>query len=120
MLDRQAITEQKMAELLQTYGADNPEVKRVRAGLDATNRQIDDRLDGILQGLKARAAAEKARLDNLQAELDKTKTNDAATAIQRRPYFQARHQLENLEYIRDKLAMRIIQEKTDAALPKQP
>ena len=57
-------------------------------------------------------------MDSLQAEVERTKKSDMELAIKRRPYNQARRDLETLQYMREKLAIRILQEKIDAAISK--
>ena len=118
LLNHQARTEQELAKLTEGYGSEHPDVKRVQVVLDTNKRQIEARLDGILIGLKAKREAERARLEGLEAEVQKAKQSDLKAAIERRGFFQAKRDLENLQYIREKLMMRIIQEKIEAALPK--
>ena len=120
LLDRLAIVEEKLAELTETYGKEHPDVRRTRANWETTNRHIEERLEGILHGLSAKRDAEKARLDILQTELEKVRKSEIEMSIQRRPYLQAKRDLENLQYVREKLLMRIMQEKIDAAMSNQP
>src|SRR6185369_2390934 len=108
----------QMAEKLESYGPENPEVKRIKSVWETNNIQIDNRCSGILIGMRAKRDAEKARLDNLLSEVGANKTDDIEKAIERRPYFQAKRDLESLQYIREKLTMRVIQEKIDSAIPK--
>jgi capsular exopolysaccharide synthesis family protein len=118
LLGHLAVTEQKYAEQIETFGLENPEVKRTKRILEQVNTQVSDRLEGILEGLKARVASQKAAMDRLQAEVDKAKKVDIDSAIKRRPYFQAKRDLETLQNVRDRLQMRIIQEKVDKEIPK--
>jgi beta-lactamase regulating signal transducer with metallopeptidase domain len=113
---RQAEAEQKLAELTESYGKEHPDVKRTRSLLETINRQIEERFEGLVAGLRAKRESEKAALGILQTYQQKS----IETAIQRRPYLQARRDLENLQYIREKLIMRIMQEKIDAAMSRQP
>jgi uncharacterized protein involved in exopolysaccharide biosynthesis len=112
-----ASAEQRLASLVESQSPEHPEIKSVRRVLEQINRQIDDRLDGILKGLKLKTEAENARLQSLRRELDAYKKRDIETAIQRRPYFQAKRDLETLQMVRERLALRIIQEKVDVAIP---
>ena len=118
LLSRQTLGEEEMAKLLVTYGSDQTDVKRMRAVLETTKKQIDERFEGILFGLKAKLDSQKARLDTLQGEVDKLKKSDRELAAKRRPYYQAKRDLESLQLMREKLMMRIMQEKIDAAIPK--
>jgi len=112
------VAEQNMAKLLETFGSAHPEVKETRALLKTINNQIDARLDGLLIGLKTKLHSEKAALDKLQVEMDRTKKSDMELAIKRRLHDQARRDLESLQFMRERLEGRIIQEKIHAAMPK--
>ena len=85
--------------------------------LEKIERQIDERIDGIMAGLKARLAGLRAQQDVFQAELDQLRKKSIEEAISRRPYYQAKRELENLQQVMERLNVRIWQEKVDAALP---
>ncbi len=118
LLEQLATAEQKLVEKVEDYGGGGPEVKRARRVIEKINEQIQDRLDGILQGLKVRLSAQTAKIAALQKELDNAKTTTIKAAIERRSYDQAKRDLEALRLAREKLALRIIQEEVDAAIPK--
>jgi capsular exopolysaccharide synthesis family protein len=54
----------------------------------------------------------------LEKEVEKYKAFDIETAIKRRPYWEKKRELESLQYVRERLAVRIIQLKVDSAIPK--
>jgi capsular exopolysaccharide synthesis family protein len=118
LLNQLALAEQRYADLLENFGQENPEVKRTKRVLEQINTQVNDRLDGIIDGLRARSASAKAAVDRLQAEVDKAKKVDIDAALKRRPYLLAKRDLENLQLVRDRLQFRITQEKVDAAMPR--
>lgn len=113
------LAEQKYAEDIETYGAEHPEVKRTRRIIEQIMQQVNDRCDGILEGLKSKLLSTKASLDDLTAGVAQARKTDIDAAIKRRPYEQARRDLETLQQVRDRLQMRIIQEKVDAELPSE-
>jgi capsular exopolysaccharide synthesis family protein len=113
-----AAAEQKLSILVESFSAEHPEVRSTQRMIALIGKQIDDRLDGILEGLKARAASYKAGVERLQAEVDAAKKRDIDAAIARRPYFQAKRDLENAQIIRERVRIRIEQETIDANLPK--
>jgi len=82
------------------------------------DKQVKERLQGILEGLNAKAASFKACMEEMQILVDRARTNDNATAIARRPYFQAKRDLENEQVVRERLKLRIVQESIDATIPK--
>jgi polysaccharide biosynthesis transport protein len=118
LLGQLNLTEQKYAESLEALGVDHPEVKRTRRMLEQIGTQVNDRLDGILEGLRAKVASHKANLDSLEHEVTLAKQKDITAALQRRPYDLARRDLETAQQVRDRLWMRLIQEKVDAEIPR--
>jgi len=118
LMDRQADTEQKLASLTEIYSPQHPEVASLKRMLETINTQVNDRLEGILRGLETKTAQTKAGLDELTAQVEKAKKIDIDAAINRRPYFQAKRDLESLQLVRERLTLRIIQETVDAAIPR--
>ncbi len=118
LLEQYSVTEQKLADLGEMYGKEHPEVKRCAKVLQKINLQIEERLDGILQGLKVKMEAEKARLAELSKQVEKSREQDIQSAIERRPFWDAKRELESLQQIRERLQLRLIQEKVDAAIPQ--
>jgi capsular exopolysaccharide synthesis family protein len=101
-----------------SYGPEHPDFKATQMLRDEVDKQIEDRLDGILTGLKAKVESERARVRLLEEQVNQFKTNEIDLAIKRRPYWQARRDLESLQVVRERLQWRIYQEKVDAELPK--
>jgi len=99
LINAQARTEQELARLLEGRGPNHPEVKETRKVAETIARQIDERLQGILLGIKAKCQASKAKLEGLDAALEKERKLDAQKSMDRRPYDQAKRDLENLNYI---------------------
>ncbi len=118
LLQKYAEGEQRRADLVEVYAAEHPEVKRVAGVIAKINQQIDDRCEGIIKGLETRTAAARARMESLQAAVDKAKGQDIETAISRREYFQQKRDLEKLQEVRDKLNLRILAEEIENAIPK--
>jgi capsular exopolysaccharide synthesis family protein len=112
------MADQKMAGMVEGYGPDHPDVKGTRRLLEKINEQIDERVDGIIKGLQVKTEGERARYENLQREVEKFRNFDIATAIERRPYWQEKRDLDNLQTVRERLSYKITQEKVDSVLPK--
>ena len=113
----QALVEQKLADLIENYAPDHPEVKRITRVLAQIKKQVEDRLDGILKGIEAKKDAEFARLQELIKEVKAYREYDIETAVKRRPYWQAKRDLESLQQVRERLHYRVIQEEVRAAIP---
>lgn len=118
LMQQQALAEQKLADLIESVAPEHPDVKRITRVLAQITKQIDDRLDGIMKGLEARRDSEKAHLDELTNEAQKYRDYDIKKAIERRPYWQAKRDLESQQMVRERLNLKIIQEEIDAQLPK--
>jgi polysaccharide biosynthesis transport protein len=118
LMQQQAMAEQKLADLIESVAPEHPDVKRITRVLAQINKQIEDRLDGIMKGLEARKDSEEAHLKELTKEADNFRNVDIKKAIERRPYWQAKRDLESLQLVRERLNLKIIQEEVDAAIPK--
>jgi succinoglycan biosynthesis transport protein ExoP len=118
LMQQQAMAEQKLADLIESVAPEHPDVKRITRVLAQINKQVDDRLEGIMRGLEARRDAEKAELDELTKEVHDYREFDIKKSIERRPYWQAKRDLESLQIVRERLNLKIIQEEVDAAIPK--
>ena len=110
--------EQKHAELVEIYSEEHPERKSTKHVIEQINQQIDERLEGILTGLKAKVEADRMRFEEIKNEVDRYRKYEIGLAIERRPYFLAKRDLENLQMTRDKLLNKIMEEKVDAFLPR--
>jgi hypothetical protein len=80
------------------------------------NNQIESRIDGILDGLKALVGSRKAILEELTKQLDDAKKTDAENMEKYRPYFRAKRDLETHQKFRDGLYLRLLQEKAERAI----
>lgn len=112
-LDR---TEQKLAELSDDRAPEHPEVKRTARVIKQINHQIEDRIDGILKGLKARMAAEEAHLEALGRALEQA-IRDYREGLQRsRPYHAAVQELRAQEEILQRLRVRVMEQRIERAV----
>lgn len=113
-----AMTSQKIATSKAIYGPEHSEMQRLLDLKQELDKQIEDRLDGILIGLQTQLTAAKTQVDSLAQAVEEAKSREATTTAKYRPYFLAKRELENLQKIRDMILVRMIQETVDATLPK--
>ena len=111
-------TEANLAKLKETLGPENSDFKAMAAVQANLDTNINQRIEGMLAGLKLKVDAFRLHLDSLAGAVDHARTNDAFMTEQYRPYFNAKRKLDDLQKLRDAVHLRILQETVDAALPK--
>ncbi len=118
LMEQKSAAEQKLAQLSVNHGPEHPEIKGLRDLLATITRQIDERLDGMLQGLKGKTESYSAKLRELQDEIDAAKKREIQSSIARRPYLKTKREIETMEAFRDRLWLRLQEQKVDAVLSK--
>lgn len=116
LLNQLAAAEQKLAVLNENYAAEHPEVSAAKRMVPLITKQIDERIDGILEGLKVKAASHDSRIDFITRELERLKRDELDKRSSYRAFFQAKRELQSLLLIREQLFHRLIQEKVDLAI----
>jgi capsular exopolysaccharide synthesis family protein len=86
--------------------------------MDELNRQIDDRVNGIMTSLENSLNSEKAALDALTTSVETAKENDQNEAVRGQPYWNEKRRLEDLREFHKVLNAKIQQEKLDIEIPK--
>ena len=118
LLEDHSLQEARLAQLTNTLGMSHADVRGIRDMISVLDHQIDERLIGIVDGLRGNLASKKSYLDQVTLEVWHAKSNDIHQAVLRRPYISKKRELENLLFLRERLYARIMQEKVDASLPK--
>jgi len=118
LLQQLNLAEQRLVTVIKDYGPLNPEALKANKWVEDLHSKVNQAVDGFLLGLDARVESSRARLESLEKEVEQARTNDIAKAEQSRPYFDAKHNLEELQRFRQILTMKIAAENIDAALPK--
>jgi bla regulator protein blaR1 len=119
LFERLADYEQKIASLTLSFAPDHPEVKQLTSIIQIINRQIDDRMDGILAGLKAKKVSIETQAKHLRVQIEEYTQRDIDSPNRYREYFNLKRELQNLYLVRDRLQLRLIDEKIDAAAPRR-
>ena len=118
LLDQLYSAEQKLAIMTNSLGMENTEVKSVRALLETINRQVEDKVDASIQGMRINLDGKKAHLDTIRAEVESAKGKNSVESQKLAPYQAKKRQLENAQYVRDRLYLRIQQEEIDYSMPR--
>ncbi|MGN6553078.1 MAG: polysaccharide biosynthesis tyrosine autokinase, partial [Verrucomicrobiota bacterium] len=112
------VAEQRLRSLQVTYTDDNPVYVNAKENVNDLDKKIDEAVEGIILGLENRLDATKARLDELTARLEESRTNYLAMAEKSRPYYAAKQRLAELQQFNNILAMKIASQSADVKLPR--
>lgn len=113
LFQTEADLELRMVEDSVNQGPKSPTMQGHLKVKETIERQIKDRLDGILAGLRVQVDSDRARADSLRETLEKHKAEMAELAQQRRPYDEVRRELKALEAMRERLEDRLTQERIE-------
>ena len=118
LLHNQASAEQNLVGLRRELTPENVDLQKAEALLVEIRRQINDRLDGVLDGLATQVAAAEAQFKLAEKQLADASESDIKKAREFGPYFKAKRLLETQKRMRDALAMKITQENLDEKIPR--
>jgi capsular exopolysaccharide synthesis family protein len=118
LLNKLHEAQQQFVALTNDYAPADLHITRLQSLIDELNRQIDDRVNGIMVGMENRLESEKAALDALTTNVDMAKDKDMAEAIRGQPYWNEKRKLENMIEFHKLLAAKIESEKLDVEIPK--
>jgi polysaccharide biosynthesis transport protein len=88
-------------------GINHPDVKQISETLKEVQRQLDDRLDFMMIGLELQMQTQRANMDNYRVRLKEGKELDTTNFALTRPYYEAKEDLAQVKFQRDKLAQSI-------------
>jgi bla regulator protein BlaR1 len=100
-------TETAYSRVSQEYGPAEPRVRQAEAMLKTTKAQIQARIQGILTGLQAQAAAQLASAAAVSNQVQLARNMDAILTEKYRPYFIAKRELDTLNRLRDGLLLKV-------------
>jgi beta-lactamase regulating signal transducer with metallopeptidase domain len=112
--------EQELATLSNDHAEEHPNVKSLTARAAQINKQIEDRIDGILIGLRTRRDLYQKMTQMFKEEIEMKAQDDAQKLERYTPYFQAKRSLENSERLLETIFMRLLAEKVDVQIPEKP
>ena len=110
--------QQKMVTLTNDYALNNPVVTRVQSLMEELNRQIDDRVAGILASLESDVNSKKAALDSLTQTVEEAKAKDMQEAVKNQPYYEQKRKVAQMQDLHKLLYSKIEAERLDLEIPK--
>ena len=118
LLEELAKDERTLAGITNLYSFNHPEVLALRGTLATLNRQVDDRLNGIVGGVKIKLESEKKNRDLRELAVETAKSNEIRHAKLRRPYWALKRDLDTAKFVREQLHKRVWQEKVEQVMPR--
>jgi bla regulator protein BlaR1 len=118
LLEKLLTAEQQLAVLSKEKSEDHPESQRVQATLKQLDRQINERVKGILSGLETLVSSRKSVVDSLDDQLAVMKKMESEMLERARPYFTAKRDLETHQKMRDAIYLRLLEQKAERALAR--
>ncbi|HMJ90408.1 MAG TPA: polysaccharide biosynthesis tyrosine autokinase, partial [Candidatus Acidoferrum sp.] len=101
------------------YGEDHLEVKAITDTLRVLRRQVEDRLDGLLIGIKTALETDRAIADSYGKQVETLTQEDKAKYARTRPYYDAKEELRRIKDQRDKLALNVTSQELEMHLPQK-
>jgi polysaccharide biosynthesis transport protein len=99
--------QQKVTALRENLGEQHPEFKTAKALLEQTQKQLDDRIDGILAGLQQKVETEKATVAEFTKKIQEATEAKNQRSIKTAPYGFAKREAESKRRTRDDLENRV-------------
>lgn len=118
LLDKLHVSQQEFVTKTNDLSLENPDVIRIQSMITLVDRQIDERIIGIMIGMENKLNTEKAALDTLTKEVELATQKDQEEAVRGQPYWEEKRKLANTVEFHKLLAARIETEKIDLAIPK--
>jgi polysaccharide biosynthesis transport protein len=113
--------ETKLETMKQDYGPENPAVLSMLAMRDKQEQQLDERLQGIIRGFEVDYQMAKARVDELQKQVDDAKSANLVLESERyRPFVNAQREEELQTRLYEAIKMRIQQASIEMEVPRSP
>jgi len=110
--------ERTLAGMTNAFSPEHPEVLAIRGAIATINKQIEDRLQGIVAGVKIKMESQKANRDLRALAIEQAKSNDIYQTKLRRPYNVLKRDLETAKFVREQLHKRVWQEKVEQVMPR--
>ncbi len=108
----------QMVGLLPDLGDQHPIILKAQKILAEINKQIESRVDDVIEGLRSRTKAAQSSFDLMAGKVTSAKKTEIGAGQKYRKYFQIKRELESLQRVRDALRLRILQESIDKDIPK--
>ena len=117
LLQDLSLAQQKYKAGEQELGKAHPDLLKLKAMVDYIETQVDNKVKGILAGLENKVAQAKARVDQLEANVNELTSHEKEHATKYAVFAEAQRTLEELLKERYAMKLKIDQETYEANLP---
>jgi polysaccharide biosynthesis transport protein len=114
-----AVQIQALTSIGQNKSENHPDVQEHAAVVAKIRSQLDDKIAGIIQGLKIAAATDKATLENLTTQLKEQESKSASLKAKLVPFTLVKEDVDQAKRVISALQLRVEQETIDAQLPME-
>lgn len=114
-------TEVSLQLMLENYGANHPEVRRLVAARDKLSEQLTNSLEGLKKGLRVDYKVSEEKYRALEGELSQAQARDIESEREKVvPFERAERNLEVQTTILDALRARVVQQGIELEVPRTP
>ncbi len=107
--------------MLENYGVNHPEVKRLQAGVDELKTKLTDALNGLKKGLQADYEVAQSKYNALESELESQRKKDIdSEREQYLPFDRAEREAQVQREILNALRARVAQQGIEVEVPRTP
>ena len=116
-----ADSEVSLKVLLENYGVNHPDLKRLQAGVNELRRQLTSALEGLKKGLRADYEVSLEKYIVLASELEAARKSDIDSERDKfLPFEKAEREVEIQRQILDSLRSRVAQTGIEIEVPRTP
>ena len=114
-------SEVSLKVLLENYGVNHPDVKRLQAGVDELRKHLTNALEGLKKGLRADYEVSLEKYNVLASELETARKSDIDAARNKfLPFDKAEREVDVQRQILDALRSRVAQTGIEIEVPRTP
>ncbi len=119
LLQKEIEARQQLVSLGTTLSPEHPDIVRLQTLINQIGRDVQDRLNGIIEGLETHVEAYRNELKAIEQIVADAKAEDLRRAHDYREYNIAKRHLENEKIMLDVLARKLMQDTIDKNVPRE-
>ena len=109
----------RMAAAKSEYGPQHTEYEATQKQLEQSQRDYDNKITGMLAGLKTRVAIDRDYMQILKQEQKELEDERNQMSIRNRPYYSTKRDVENLRRITEEIDRKLIDESIESKTPSE-